>query len=814
MGLSVGGIYVRTSDHQAVVAAIRKHWLAVGARPLDAAEDPLALQPLGVEKTGKLGYAVWPPAPDGEGTEWVAVYDSERYHGSDELARFLAAELDTTVAIYAFTSSVDMASLATYHGVTRRPRWHADSDDWGEIETAIGALPYPFVYYNQLGSQDAEALGNPAIFGFEGLPYREAGYRGPSQEERRGMAMLDEVAAAVAAGDVKRVRATYDAEEHHRYQILSAVTDGVARGFSNEELGSPEALARARAVVLEMSEELLADPGAYWRVSAVAEAAFLAGDRALFERAARALGRHVARLEGLARQLAEARQYEQAVEVWRAVVAHEGAPLTAWNNLAHALCFVSELPSDAADLLARADAHGMANSYIFHNTACVWLRLGERERALEAVRGAVRAGYPELAKLRADPDLAPLFDDPRFVAAFDAPADVSLDELVVTKLFKGETYVVQRPALVFDFFLEPLGTHVVGPAIAALAEAYLAEIPPDALTSVRRNGPWKKLTRGAQTKDLNKLRTADRSQFIDLHYRGDTDSSGGAPTEYGLHVEVWGESEDFGEHTKVPTVTLWFPAALAGGDVDAIAARFARYAAMMPVEAGGAGLRVMLRKSDYVETWWESHLLAAGLSRFLGSERHPWREWKAGCAAGAMWLTFLSKKLAGKLGGARALRDQVAPAIVEEAGGGVVLRASLRPALGVGPNPADLGLLPRVARALEPLMVTNEKAREDPAIHYRRLFDVPDGPYANGPAVVPDPALRATRAERAEPSAQSKPEQKPKAVTKAKAATKAKGKAATKPKAAAKAKAKTTTKPKAKATAKPKSKPKKRSPRK
>ncbi len=51
MGLSVGGIYVRTSDRERVVAAIRAHWLAVGPRPLDAGHDPLALEPLGVENT-------------------------------------------------------------------------------------------------------------------------------------------------------------------------------------------------------------------------------------------------------------------------------------------------------------------------------------------------------------------------------------------------------------------------------------------------------------------------------------------------------------------------------------------------------------------------------------------------------------------------------------------------------------------------------------------------------------------------------------------------------------------------------------------
>jgi hypothetical protein len=54
----------------------------------------------------------------------------------------------------------------------------------------------------------------------------------------------------------------------------------------------------------------------------------------------------------------------------------------------------------------------------------------------------------------------------------------------------------------------------------------------------------------------------------------------GAPTDYGVHVDLWGESEDMRNHEHVPVVQVWFLAAQADGDVDAVAARFERYCAL------------------------------------------------------------------------------------------------------------------------------------------------------------------------------------------------------------------------------------------
>jgi hypothetical protein len=115
MSLHVGGLYVLANesiDREAVIAAIREYWRKRGAKPLTG--DPLSLEPLSVQKTGKLGFVVAPASADAKKRTWIAVYDSERYHADGELAQALAEALETAVVDYAFTGSVDQASVAVY----------------------------------------------------------------------------------------------------------------------------------------------------------------------------------------------------------------------------------------------------------------------------------------------------------------------------------------------------------------------------------------------------------------------------------------------------------------------------------------------------------------------------------------------------------------------------------------------------------------------------------------------------------------------------------------------------------------------------
>jgi tetratricopeptide (TPR) repeat protein len=53
---------------------------------------------------------------------------------------------------------------------------------------------------------------------------------------------------------------------------------------------------------------------------------------------------------------------------------------------------------------------------MLYNAACMYVSLGESQRALDALRQAVEAGYTNVGWMQNDPDLVSLRDDPEFVA--------------------------------------------------------------------------------------------------------------------------------------------------------------------------------------------------------------------------------------------------------------------------------------------------------------------------------------------------------------------------------------------------------------
>ena len=110
-----------------------------------------------------------------------------------------------------------------------------------------------------------------------------------------------------------------------------------------------------RRVYLAFAEEILAR-NHYWLTYPLAEAAFRAGDDALFERACTVLGPRVSRLETFGVGLLQGGQFDDGVRVLSRVCAGEGPSLTSWNNLAHGLCYHSEpLPAQMRQWLSAAD---------------------------------------------------------------------------------------------------------------------------------------------------------------------------------------------------------------------------------------------------------------------------------------------------------------------------------------------------------------------------------------------------------------------------------------------------------------------------
>jgi len=221
MSLNVGALWVRTADRDRVVALIRQYWTERGAQPITT--DPLQVEPLSVDKTGQLAFAVAPPATSagtigaveaGAGDPvWVAVYDSQRYTADSELAAHLATVMGTPVVVADFSGSVDIATIAVFgEGGPEVPK-SGKEKHWDAVENfVLQELPFPFVYFNQLQEVEPEELAGWEIFGFERVPYREdAEYSGPSADEkqRQGLAASAEELAAV--GDTAGLRELWTA---------------------------------------------------------------------------------------------------------------------------------------------------------------------------------------------------------------------------------------------------------------------------------------------------------------------------------------------------------------------------------------------------------------------------------------------------------------------------------------------------------------------------------------------------------------------------------------------------------------------------
>jgi hypothetical protein len=178
MGLNVGGIYVRCAPavtQLAVLETVRDYWLKIGAAV--SALDPLSIESLSLEKSGRLAYLVAPKARAETGEEeWIAVYDSERYRSDPALARHLALHFATDVWLYEVTDTVNRAYAKLYgknERVLKKPE---------RVAELIAPMPYPFLYFNLVRDDlDQHAISELLLIAFEGIPYRpKAKYSGPS----------------------------------------------------------------------------------------------------------------------------------------------------------------------------------------------------------------------------------------------------------------------------------------------------------------------------------------------------------------------------------------------------------------------------------------------------------------------------------------------------------------------------------------------------------------------------------------------------------------------------------------------------------
>ncbi|MCA9670645.1 MAG: DUF3396 domain-containing protein [Myxococcales bacterium] len=735
MSLNVGGIYVKAVadvSREAVLDAITRYWQARGATVSRA--SPLELSPLSLRKTGELGFAVAEAAEaEDDWGRWIAVYDSERYHGDHELARYLHDALDAPVMIFQMAGASDIATVAL-HGdgppvpetVELAARDDDDDDDddehehepwegqdWGEVEAYVSRFPDAFLYFNQLQRADPAQLSNLALLRFENIPHRPgSGYSGPddevlAQEQRKAAA--GELAAALDGAALREL-----VEQHP--DVVFAAMDGVA--------WLDPADASAREAILAMADVGI-ERGL--KLDQLAHAAAIEGDDALLDRifAAMSAGYWWGLCESRAHGLLVAANHSAAFRLLRRLVDRDGPSLTALNNFAHALAVVDEAllrGVDVDELLDAAEQAGPQNVAIYHNLACARVRLGQLERAIDAVEGAVRWGYHDIERMREDDDLAPLRESPRFAAAFEGGLAIALDDLVTRRSERGNLLVIARPVLELRLFLSPVARCAA--PVAALLRELCAERKAELTVYRARGGLYKTLKKGKVARDLGVLSrlTAKDTGVAEVHYG---QSLEGEPGPWDVRFKGYPEGMNLQSELSV----CW-PWTVAMEQPDELAARLLELVARLPFEAGGAGLSFGVRLTnggsgaDYANDKLRP--------RFVGFEHHPRREWNAhGRSPGSAWLTFLSAALVEQLGGAPALASAIAPAQLCELGkhgdAGVCARASRRPPIGLVTAANDVGALPAVARALAPLRVEDSRC----AAHYARLDAIDAGEFEN-----------------------------------------------------------------------------------
>ena len=186
--------------------------------------------------------------------------------------------------------------------------------------------------------------------------------------------------------------------------------------------------AACREFTIGLTAEIFAieEPAYGDRARAVlAQAAFRSGDQLLFERAFGSLpvDHRVWELQSWVARFANERSFEAALAAFVQIEEHGEPNDQTWNNFCFTLAHLDPRTTLGDRLHRYLDAarqRAPSNPHIFHNLACVHLKLDDLGAALDCVEGAIQYEYPLLDRMRLDEDLVSLHGDPRWQAAWQA----------------------------------------------------------------------------------------------------------------------------------------------------------------------------------------------------------------------------------------------------------------------------------------------------------------------------------------------------------------------------------------------------------
>lgn len=111
--------------------------------------------------------------------------------------------------------------------------------------------------------------------------------------------------------------------------------------------------------------------------------------------------------------LEDEKNYDQAIQAYRALLDQDAQNGFAWYRLGAALQSAKQLDA-AADANKRAAEFPQVRANALYNLACVQALQGRTDGALQALEQAIAAGFKSRGSLQQDPDLATLRADARF----------------------------------------------------------------------------------------------------------------------------------------------------------------------------------------------------------------------------------------------------------------------------------------------------------------------------------------------------------------------------------------------------------------
>ncbi len=393
--IHAAGIYVADADPEAVWQGLREYWAQFGA--YEDKHPPESSRAFDLKRTSQIGFILH------KHDSRSLLLDSERYTANPQLAAFLFQHLRVEIIAFCLSESIGKAWWTRYSATSTE---HIDVPS--EIKRRIQEFPDAFAHMPSIKQRDPTT---PGIF-FAGIEERSGVYSGAPNGTREARNR-----------QIRRgqwYRQTLQLEPFRQWLLATPKSDTLLGDLHCVDLTS----SAARSFVLALEPQILKleeSPYKKRAREALAKAAFWAGHSSVLKRLDHPIsswtwGRWLT-------DFATAKRFDRALDAFQHLM--KCTPLEeveswAWNNLCHSLC---HLPPEAAgaDLpiyLEKITQCGADNSAIYHNLACLHLRLGDNSAALDAVEAAIRVRYEKLQDIRSDPDFRPLHAERRWVTAW------------------------------------------------------------------------------------------------------------------------------------------------------------------------------------------------------------------------------------------------------------------------------------------------------------------------------------------------------------------------------------------------------------